>query len=124
MPGYPFPGAAGSRAVTAGGAPAPKHPAAPKDAGAKPAAKATVKAAPQTAGKAVEPKPAADAAVTALGLSLARITPQLRLRYRLGDDGLRGPVGLGDLLGHGRDALARRGMRGGAKQFVETIDHG
>jgi serine protease Do len=33
-----------------------------------------------------EPEPEADAAVTALGLSLARITPPLRQRYRLGDE--------------------------------------
>jgi serine protease Do len=73
------------------------------------------------AARAPEPEPAADAAVTALGLSLARITPQLRLRYRLGDDvtgvlvvGVAGDapaseqgVAAGDIVARvGRDAVA------------------
>ncbi|HKW54704.1 MAG TPA: DegQ family serine endoprotease [Stellaceae bacterium] len=37
------------------------------------------------AARAPEPEPEPEAAVTALGLSLARITPQLRQRYRLGE---------------------------------------
>ncbi len=37
------------------------------------------------AARAPEPEPEAEAAVTVLGLSLARITPQLRQRYRLGE---------------------------------------
>jgi serine protease Do len=37
------------------------------------------------AARAPEPEPAPEATVTALGLSLARITPQLRQRYRLGE---------------------------------------
>jgi DnaK suppressor protein len=61
----PVKAAAKNPSPAAAGIPAPKHAGGPKDADAKNAAKAPVKVAPQTAGKAAEPRPATSTAAKA-----------------------------------------------------------